>query len=106
VGSNPTRDMNVRICSLFVLSCIGSGLTTGLIALRGVLPTVSIFYCSGLLWEQARRLNTKGRRSRTFYVCWILESDAIMLLVLILNMTFVRFQFRVCRTVLRVVTFE
>jgi hypothetical protein len=40
VGSNPARGMNVCVYSVFVLSCVGSGLTTGWSLVQGVLPTV------------------------------------------------------------------
>jgi hypothetical protein len=41
VGSNPTQGwMSVCVYSVFMLSCVGSGLATGWSPVRGVLPTV------------------------------------------------------------------
>jgi hypothetical protein len=40
VGSNPARGMDVCVYSVFVLSCVGSGLATGWSIVQGVLPTV------------------------------------------------------------------
>jgi hypothetical protein len=31
VGSNPTRGLDVCVCSVFLLPCVGSGLATGVI---------------------------------------------------------------------------
>jgi hypothetical protein len=40
VGSNPARDIDVCVYSVFVLSCVGSRLATGWSLVQGVLPTV------------------------------------------------------------------
>jgi hypothetical protein len=40
VGSNPARGMDVCVYSVFVLSCVSSGLATGWSPAQGVLPTV------------------------------------------------------------------
>jgi hypothetical protein len=40
VSSNPARGIDVCVYSVFVLSCVGSGLATGWSLVRGVLPTV------------------------------------------------------------------
>jgi hypothetical protein len=40
VGSNPATGMDVRVYSVFVLTCVGSGLATGWSLVQGVLPTV------------------------------------------------------------------
>jgi hypothetical protein len=40
VGSNPARDMDVFVYSVFVVSCVGSGLATGGSLVQGVLPIV------------------------------------------------------------------
>jgi hypothetical protein len=40
MGSNPTRDIDICVSSVFVLSCVGSGLATGLIPVQGVLQTL------------------------------------------------------------------
>jgi hypothetical protein len=40
LGSNPARGMDVCVYSVFVLSCVGSGLATGWSLVQGFLPTV------------------------------------------------------------------
>jgi hypothetical protein len=51
VGSNPTQGVDVCVYSVFVLSCVGSGLATGWCPGQGVLPTVL-----GLInWSETKR---------------------------------------------------
>jgi hypothetical protein len=54
MGSNPTRSMDIRFSSVFVLSCVGSGLATGLIVLPRVLPTVYKIHTSRLILKRNR----------------------------------------------------
>jgi hypothetical protein len=44
VGSNPNQGMDVCVCvySVFVLSCVDSGLATGCSPVQGVLPSVEM----------------------------------------------------------------
>jgi hypothetical protein len=51
MGSNPTQGMGVSLHSLFVLSCVGSGLVRSWSPVQGVLPTV----CKSmtLKWNEA-----------------------------------------------------
>jgi hypothetical protein len=49
VGSNPTRDMDVCVYSVFVVSCVGSGFATGWSLAQGVLPTVYKIHSSRLM---------------------------------------------------------
>jgi hypothetical protein len=74
VGSNPTRGMDVCVYYVFVLSCAGSGLATGLSPVQEVLPTVYIRLINsevilnrnrpeGLI-RQGRRRRRRRRRRR------------------------------------------
>jgi hypothetical protein len=59
VGSNPTGGMDVCLRSVFVLSCVGSGLESGWSPVQGVLPTVYMIHNFRINseWEQAREPN-------------------------------------------------
>jgi hypothetical protein len=57
--------LSARVSSVFVLSCVGSGLATGLITVQEFLPTVYKIHSWRLIdGKQARGPNTKGRRRR------------------------------------------
>jgi hypothetical protein len=51
VGSNPTRGMDIRVYSVFVSSCIDSGLATVWSLVQGFLPTV--YKIKILKWDEA-----------------------------------------------------
>jgi hypothetical protein len=71
VGSNPTRGMDVSLrFSLFVLSCLSSGLVMGWSPVQGVLPTVYQIYNFKINSELDRpksliRYGRRGRRRRS-----------------------------------------
>jgi hypothetical protein len=56
VGSNSTQDMDVCVCSVFVSSCVDSGLASGWSPVQGVLPTVYNIHNFRINseWEQAK----------------------------------------------------
>jgi hypothetical protein len=65
--------MSVRIYSLLVVSCLTSGLTTGLIANQGILPTVYKIHSSRLILTENRSegpIRKKKEVERTHIFLW------------------------------------
>jgi hypothetical protein len=66
VGLNPTRGRAVCVYSVFVLSCVGSGLTTGWSSVQIVLPIVCKIrhFLINCQWKQAREPKPSRERKK------------------------------------------
>jgi hypothetical protein len=74
VGSNPARGMDVCVCSVFVFSCVGSGLAKGWSLVQGVLPTVYKCKITEPHKEEAKaryglQHHIRRKRRRRGYLC-------------------------------------
>jgi hypothetical protein len=66
--------MSVCVYSVFVLSCVGSGLATGWSPVQGVLPTVSKIQTLELInseWVQARESNQSSKREKKIVLSYL-----------------------------------
>jgi hypothetical protein len=61
VGWNPIRGMGIFVCSVFVFSCIGSGLAAGSSPVQELLPSVCMYRIN----KQKRQRPTKGCKAIT-----------------------------------------
>jgi hypothetical protein len=86
VGSNPAQGMDVFVCSVFVLYCVGSGLETGWSPYKGFLPTVlrlrnwsEVKRVTDALWSEVGTAGKTERDSRSKACFNIILSESLSL---------------------------